>query len=328
MNKQVKQSIILSLALLLAIVQGAQAQESISVYANNDNHTNWTEYNGQTVSSFTIHNRTLYKDGKWNTLCLPFDLTIAGSVLNGADVQTLSSSSFNSNTGELTLNFTPSPDETVWFKPATDGGKVAEVTASSDTRLLHFIRITFLLNSAWPFNNADSKWHLGDIVHNVHLEADIEKRFESGDIPRDWVCVREAGSTYTIMGKTIGIPPMFCAITKQSYITPYNGFYDSFWISTSKYSPGLSTAGAIKDLLNYDWDFFVECFRESGNGELSGAHGYWVNDRHVTWYLTTYYEVYYYQTGAHYGEDSKVNKPYLLKIDWVEDGQMHDGGTY
>ena len=134
MNKQVKQSIILSLALLLAIVQGAQAQESISVYANNDNHTNWTEYNGQTVSSFTIHNRTLYKDGKWNTLCLPFDLTIAGSVLNGADVRTLSSSSFNSNTGELTLNFTPSPDETVWFKPATDGGKVAEVTASSDTR--------------------------------------------------------------------------------------------------------------------------------------------------------------------------------------------------
>ena len=203
MNKQVKQSIILSLALLLAIVQGAQAQESISVYANNDNHSNWTEYNGQTVSSFTIHNRTLYKDGKWNTLCLPFDLTIAGSVLNGADVRTLSSSSFNSNTGELTLNFTPSPDETVWFKPATDGGKVAEVTASSDTRLLHFNRITFLLNSAWPFNNADSKWHLGDIVHNVHLEADIEKRFESGDIPRDWVCVREAGSTYTIMGKPL-----------------------------------------------------------------------------------------------------------------------------
>lgn len=220
------------------------------------------------------------------------------------------------------------PQGTVWFKPATEGGKVAEVTASSDTRLLHFNRITFLLNSAWPFNNAASKWHLGDIVHNVHLEADIEKRFKSGDIPRDWVCVRESGSTYTLMGKTIGIPPMFCAITKQSYITPYNGFYDSFWISTSKYSPGLSTAGAIKDLLTYDWDFFVDCFRESGNGELSGAYGYWVNDRHVTWYLSTYYEVYYYQTGAHYGEDSKVNKPYLLKIDWVEDGQMHDGGTY
>lgn len=112
MNKQVKQSIILSLALLLAIVQGAQAQECITVYADNDNQTNWTEYNGQTVSSFTIYNRILYKDGKWNTLCLPFDLPIAGSVLDGADVRTLSSSSFESSTGELTLNFTPALDET------------------------------------------------------------------------------------------------------------------------------------------------------------------------------------------------------------------------
>ena len=122
MNKQVKQSIILSLALLLAIVQGAQAQESIvqgaqaqefiTVYADNDTQTNWAEFNGQEVSSFTIHNRILYKDGKWNTLCLPFDLTIAGSVLNGADVRTLSSSSFKSSTGELTLNFTPALDET------------------------------------------------------------------------------------------------------------------------------------------------------------------------------------------------------------------------
>ena len=112
MNKQVKQSIILSLALLLAIVQGAQAQESITVYADNDYQTNWAEYNGQKVSSFTIHKRILYKDGKWNTLCLPFDLPIAGSVLNGADVRTLSSSSFESSTGELTLNFTPALDET------------------------------------------------------------------------------------------------------------------------------------------------------------------------------------------------------------------------
>lgn len=54
----------------------------------------------------TLAGRTLYKDGDWNTLCLPFDLTIAGSVLDddGVDVRTLSSSEFNG--GELTLNFT------------------------------------------------------------------------------------------------------------------------------------------------------------------------------------------------------------------------------
>jgi hypothetical protein len=54
----------------------------------------------------TLSGRTLYKDGNWNTLCLPFDVTIAGSVLDGdgVDVRTLSSSRFED--GTLTLNFT------------------------------------------------------------------------------------------------------------------------------------------------------------------------------------------------------------------------------
>ena len=54
----------------------------------------------------TLTGRTLYKDGSWNTLCLPFDLTIAGSPLAGATVNTLESSSYDSSTGTLTLNFT------------------------------------------------------------------------------------------------------------------------------------------------------------------------------------------------------------------------------
>ena len=31
----------------------------------------------------TLTGRTLYKDGAWNTICLPFDVTISGSVLDG-----------------------------------------------------------------------------------------------------------------------------------------------------------------------------------------------------------------------------------------------------
>ncbi len=54
----------------------------------------------------TLTGRTLYKDGSWNTLCLPFDLTIAGSPLAGATVKTLESSDYNSENGTLTLNFT------------------------------------------------------------------------------------------------------------------------------------------------------------------------------------------------------------------------------
>ena len=55
----------------------------------------------------TLQGRTLYKDGSWNTLCLPFDVDdISGTSLAGATVKTLKSSSYDSATGALTLNFT------------------------------------------------------------------------------------------------------------------------------------------------------------------------------------------------------------------------------
>jgi 3',5'-cyclic AMP phosphodiesterase CpdA len=70
---------------------------------NIDNSTAISCYNNQTAD-VTLWGRTLYKDGKWNTLCLPFDLTIAGSTLAGADVRELSSASLSD--GALTLTFT------------------------------------------------------------------------------------------------------------------------------------------------------------------------------------------------------------------------------
>ena len=58
------------------------------------------------VYNVTLQGRTLYKDGSWNTLCLPFDVTIADSPLAGddVDVRTLSTSDFSD--GTLTLTFT------------------------------------------------------------------------------------------------------------------------------------------------------------------------------------------------------------------------------
>jgi hypothetical protein len=35
--------------------------------------------NGKQTESITLARRKLYKDGNWNTLCLPFDVTISGS---------------------------------------------------------------------------------------------------------------------------------------------------------------------------------------------------------------------------------------------------------
>ena len=74
---------------------------SLADNAYNDTKINC---NAGTTTKVMLYGRTLYKDGKWNTLCLPFDLTLSGSVLDGADVRTLSSASFSN--GTLTLNFT------------------------------------------------------------------------------------------------------------------------------------------------------------------------------------------------------------------------------
>lgn len=59
------------------------------------------------IYDVTLSGRTLYKDGHWNTLCLPFDgdLTDPTSPLFGATAKTLTSASFDAVTGELELNF-------------------------------------------------------------------------------------------------------------------------------------------------------------------------------------------------------------------------------
>ncbi|MCR5139660.1 MAG: hypothetical protein K6B45_05810 [Bacteroidaceae bacterium] len=68
-----------------------------------DNADVLVAYDGQTCD-VTLGGRTLYKDGMWNTLCLPFDVTLAGSVLDGAEAHALSSASVEGAT--LKLNFT------------------------------------------------------------------------------------------------------------------------------------------------------------------------------------------------------------------------------
>lgn len=57
----------------------------------------------------TLYERTLYKDGKWNTLCLPFDVDdISATPLAGATIKALSSSSYDVAANTLTINFSKS----------------------------------------------------------------------------------------------------------------------------------------------------------------------------------------------------------------------------
>ena len=82
------------------------AVEGIILQDNADNSETIT-YNYDCPVNATLQGRTLYKDGSWNTLCLPFDVDdISGTSLAGATVKTLKSSSYDSATGALTLNFT------------------------------------------------------------------------------------------------------------------------------------------------------------------------------------------------------------------------------
>ena len=73
-----------------------------------DNTTTLTSNNGKVVN-VTLFGRTLYKDGKWNTLCLPFDVADIYDTplasLEGVIVKTLSSSDYDGTTKTLTLNF-------------------------------------------------------------------------------------------------------------------------------------------------------------------------------------------------------------------------------
>ena len=88
---------------------GSQITGSMSVditlpLSNNGDNSEAIAQNAGVTTDVILDGRTLYKDGGWNTICLPFDVTLSGSVLDGADVRRLSSTEFSN--GTLTLNFT------------------------------------------------------------------------------------------------------------------------------------------------------------------------------------------------------------------------------
>jgi len=79
---------------------------NVSFYDGLSNLNTVKSFKDLTVNAL-LADRILYKDGCWNTLCLPFDVTIAESPLagDGVTVKTLQSATFEN--GKLTLKFTP-----------------------------------------------------------------------------------------------------------------------------------------------------------------------------------------------------------------------------
>ena len=77
----------------------------LSLYDASSNNEALDTYKGRKVKTLMLVGRTLYADGSWNTLCLPFDLSTEelAMLLSPSDLKILRSTSFND--GTLTLNF-------------------------------------------------------------------------------------------------------------------------------------------------------------------------------------------------------------------------------
>ena len=81
---------------------------TVTLYDNQSNSAT-IEANNNLLADVTLSGRTLYRDGDWNTLCLPFDVEIEDSPLKGAEARTLSEATFSD--GTLTLNFSEPVEE-------------------------------------------------------------------------------------------------------------------------------------------------------------------------------------------------------------------------
>jgi len=206
---------------------------------------------------------------------------------------------------------------TVYFRPASSNDHVAEVSASNDTRLLYFRRVTFMYNHAWPLTEPQSIWHKFDIVHN--LDISIKDHLKDEDKSLNWVCVRESGN---------GVPPLFCTVLNENY--PCLGWgteledTDHEEIRVSSYCPHISTAQSIGTILQADWDLFRAVFQEA-NGNDNLTEQLWVDETHTSW-LQRFYSLIFYHGNNTYGEYDAWF-PFLLKINWVDDEDIYDGAS-
>ena len=94
------------------------------VLANDDSKAADEEKNSAMIAKYdenkatvTLADRTLYKDGDWNTICLPFNVTLAGSPLEGATAMKLDGDKSSFDNGVLTLNFEDEKEELVAGTP-------------------------------------------------------------------------------------------------------------------------------------------------------------------------------------------------------------------
>ena len=88
----------------ISAIAGKTLKPGLLLIDNADNSAQINALGGLQTTAI-LQGRKLWKDGAWNTLCLPFDVTIAGSVLDGTGVvaRTLTEASIEGTTLNLTF---------------------------------------------------------------------------------------------------------------------------------------------------------------------------------------------------------------------------------
>ncbi len=206
---------------------------------------------------------------------------------------------------------------TVSFKPATEEYHVAEVT--TDIPNLHFSRITFLDNIAWPRQKNGARYCKFDIVKNVKL-TEITEWLKDDDQRLNFVCIQ---------GSANGVKPVFCAVTRTRYVSPNKKHY-SYMISKSRYTPGTGTfptAANIQQMLLKDWSAYTEVFKEALCGPMIGGTEYWYDDEHWT-FIFRYFGVMDYHCGNTYGEDGGKEYYFLLRLYGLDESKICDGMSF
>ena len=152
----------------LTVTHRTQAQE-LTLYDGYEHNSSIITNNNEKTWNVTFSGRTIYSDGDWNTLCLPFNMSksqIASSPLDGYTIKALDGtlSNLDSN-GKLTLRFNTAeaieagrPYIVKWpvgftINDNTDWGKFVDNVASGKTYEGQLVKL-----------NADVSISTGDMV--------------------------------------------------------------------------------------------------------------------------------------------------------------------
>ena len=81
----------------------------VTLFDNGNNNSEIIGDNDEATATVVLSGRTLYRDTKWNTICLPFDVTLEGSILEGAIVKPLANATVTDK--HVSLTFGDAVDE-------------------------------------------------------------------------------------------------------------------------------------------------------------------------------------------------------------------------